>query len=415
MRTAVSLAALTLATLASACLTGPTAGGGSKSASSGKTSGEPGTLFHDFEGDSVKGGGVWAAGSDTLNMGTKANFELKDGGADGSGKAGHFSGFLPKGAAPNWPWVSLGVGFNPGNSPTDVSAVKAIRFMTKGDGRKYRLRLTRAAVTDYAHFGAEFEAGKDWKQVEIPLSKMTQQSWGKQIPVEWKDVKQLEIVPVTEGADYDIYIDNIELVLDPSKPSPFQIKEEPTINVDGTALLVDDFDGKGPRNGSVWGAEFDMNNLGTIATYRAVATDDPERKTAGQLKGKLGKNVAPWPWATLAINVEPNAKPTDLSAVRAIRFWAKGNGEQVNLQLARKSITDYGHPRRPFTVPVGKWRQITIPLEQLVQPDWAVKVPPGWSDVVSIQFSPANGEFDFMIDNVELVLDPAKPAPFKAQ
>jgi len=83
------------------------------------------------------------------------------------------------------------VGFNPGNSPTDVSAIKAIRFMTKGDGRKYKVRLSRAAVTDYAQFAAEFEAGKDWKQVEIPLANMTQQSWGKQIPVSWTDVKQL--------------------------------------------------------------------------------------------------------------------------------------------------------------------------------------------------------------------------------
>jgi hypothetical protein len=204
-------------------------------------------------------------------------------------------------------------------------------------------------------------------------------------------------------------------VLDPSKPSPFAVKEEPTITVDGTPLLIDDFDAKGPRNGAVWGAEFDMNNLGTVATYRSEDSGDPERKTAGRLKGKLGKNVAPWPWATLSILAEPNAKPTDFSAVKAIRFWAKGNGEQVNLQLGRKAVTDYGHPRRQFTVPVGKWRQITIPIEQLVQPDWAVKVPPGFTDVVSIQWSPSNGEFDFWIDDVELVLDPGKTPPFKAQ
>jgi hypothetical protein len=337
-------------------------------------------------------------------MGSKATFEVKDGGADGAGKAGHFSGFLAKGAAPNWPWVALSVGFNPGSAPTDVNAVKAIRFKVKGDGKKYRISLPRAGVTDYANFRYEFD-----------VSKLTQPSWGKQLPVDWSDVKQIQLAPVVEGADFEIFIDDIELVLDPAKPSPFAVKEEPTIQVDGSALLVDDFDAKGPRNGSVWGAEFDMNNLGTIATYRLEDSGDGERKMAGHLKGRLGKNVAPWPWATLSINVEPNAKPTDLSAVRAIRFYAKGNGEQVNLMVARKSITDYGHPRRAFTIPVGKWRQITIPIEQLVQPDWAVKVPAGWNDVVAIQWSPANGEFDFWVDNVELVLDPAKPAPFKAQ
>jgi len=39
----------------------------------------------------------------------------------------------------------------------------------------------------------------------------------------------------------------------------------------------------------------------------------------------------------------------------------------------------------------------------------------GLTDVVAIQWSPANGEFDFMVDNVEFVLDPSKPPPFKAQ
>lgn len=413
MRRAVYLA-LTFAALASGCLTGPTSGGGSKSAS-GKTSGEPGTMFDNFESGSPKGGAVWSAEADSNNLGSKANFELKDGGADGSGKAGYFFGHLGKNPQAPYPWVALSVGFNPGSSPTDVSAVKAVRFMVKGDGKRYRFTLSRAAVTDYANFRYEFDVGKDWKQVEIPLSKLSQPSWGKQIPVEWTDVRQIQLAPVTEGADFELYIDDFELVLDPSKPSPFAVKEEPAIHVDGSALLIDDFDAKGPRNGSVWGAEFDMNNLGTIATYRLEDSGDGERKMAGHLKGKLGKNVAPWPWATLSINAEPNAKPTDFSAVRAIRFYAKGNGEQVNLMLARKSITDYGHPRRAFTIPAGKWRQITIPIEQLVQPDWAVKVPPGWNDVVAIQWSPANGEFDFWVDDVELVLDPAKTPPFKAQ
>ena len=410
MRRAVYLAALTLAALANGCLTAPPEG--SKTAS-GKTSGQPGTLFHNFETDAAKNGGVWTAEADSI--GSKANFEFIDGGADGSGKAGHFAGYLGKSAGAPYPWVSLSVGFNPGASATDISAVKAIRFMVKGDGKRYRIVLPRTAVTDYANFRTEFDATKEWKQVEIPLTKLSQPSWGKQVEVAWNDVTRIQITPAVEGADYDIYIDDVEFVLDPSKPSPFQIKEEPTITVEGTALLLDDFDGKGPRNGSVWGAEFDMNNLGTIATYRGEDSGDGERKMAGHLKGKLGKNVAPWPWATMSINAEPNAKPTDFSAVKAIRFWAKGNGEMVNLQIARKSITDYGHPRRPFTIPVGKWRQITIPMEQLLQPDWAVKVPPGWNDVVALQWSPTNGEFDIWIDNVELVLDPGKPAPFKAQ
>ena len=116
------------------------------------------------------------------------DFELKDGGADGSGKAGHFAGYLGKSAGAPYPWVSLSVGFNPGASPTDISAVKAIRFMVKGDGKRYRIALPRTAVTDYANFRTEFDTSKEWKQVEIPLSKLAQPSWGKQVEVSWADV-----------------------------------------------------------------------------------------------------------------------------------------------------------------------------------------------------------------------------------
>ncbi len=414
MRRAFYLLALITSAFANGCITGPSQGSAASATPTSSTSGKS-DLLDDFETGSAKSGSAWAASADQNNLGSQAHFEMKDGGAEGKGRAGYFAGHLGKNVAP-WPWASLSVGMNAGQSATDISSVKAIRFMVKGDGKTYKLALPRDAVKDYANFHATFEAPSQWTKVEIPLDKLTQPDWGQQLPKSWADVRALEFSPTVTDADFEIYIDNVEFVVDESKPSPFAPKEEAPVHVDGKSLLVDDFDGKGPSNGAVWGAEMDMNNLGTIAVFRNEPSGDAERKLAAHFKGKLGKNQKPWPWATLSINVDPNATPTDFSGVKAVRFWAKGNGEQFRLAVTRKAVTDYGHYGYNFTMP-SKWTQITVPLERLGQADWAVKVAPGWSDVVAVQWAPVAGDapFDVWVDNVELVTDPAKAPPFKSK
>ncbi len=415
MRQPFYLLALLISVSITGCLMSSSQGGQASSGTSSSSASGKADLLDDFETGSAKTGSAWNASADPHNLGSQAHFEMKDGGAEGKGRAGYFAGHLGKNVAP-WPWASLSVGMNAGQSPTDISSVKAVRFMVKGDGRTYKLALPRDAVKDYANFGATFEAPTQWTKVEIPLDKMSQPDWGQQLPKTWSDVRALEIQPTVTDSDFELYIDNIEFVVDPAKPSPFAPKEEPPVQVDGKSLLVDDFDAAGPRNGAVWGAEMDMNNLGTIATYRLEPSGDAERKQAAHFKGKLGKNEKPWPWATLSINVDPNATPTDFSAVKAVRFWAKGNGEQFRLAVSRKAVTDYGHYGHNFTIPTT-WKQITVPIERLAQPDWAAKVAPGWSDVVAVQWAPVAGDapFDVWIDNVELVTDPAKTPPFKAK
>jgi hypothetical protein len=283
----------------------------------------------------------------------------------------------------------------------------------KGDGKKYRIGLNRAAITDYANFAASFNPTTDWSQIEIPLESMKQADWGKQVPRAWTDVKAIDIQPLDAEKDYDIWIDDVELVLDPSKPSPFAPgPEKPMPTLVGVAFRLDAFEGERPANGAVWGAEMDMNNLGTLATLRIEPSGDATRKNAAHFQGKLGKGIKPWPWSTLSVNMHPNAEPVNLDAVRGLRFWAKGSGP-FRIALSRKAVTDYGHFAAPFN-PAAEWKQYSIARDSLTQPDWAVKAPAGWNDVQALQFSPTQNDapFELWVDDVEFVLDPSKPSPF---
>jgi hypothetical protein len=58
-----------------------------------------------------------------------------------------------------------------------------------------------------------------------------------------------------------------------------------------------------------------------------------------------------------------------------------------------------------------------IPLDKMKQADWAVKVAPGFPDAISFEIQPttANAPFELWVDDVEFVVDPSKPSPFKAK
>ncbi len=402
------------ASLAAACITAarPAADAGEVDGSSPVSGGEA-LLLDDFENGSTKAGQPWSASADSNNLGSTAQFQVDDAGK--FGKGAHFTGKLGRNVAP-WPWASLSTGVAPG-AKGDLSGVKAVRFWVKGDGKKYRIALAREAVTDYANFAKSFQAPKEWTQMEVPLSALRQAEWGKKVDRAWNDVKSLEFAPLDAEQDYDLQLDNVELVLEPGKAPPFgenaKVIDEPQTPLVGTTYVLDTFEGTAPANGAVWGSEMDMNNLGTIATARPEDSGGPQ-KMAIHLTGKLGKNGPPWPWATLAVNLEPNATPVDLTHVVGIRFKARGDGKPYKLAITRKAVTDYGTFSYSFS-PGKEWKQYSVPLSKLKQPDWAKPVEPGWTDATSLQFQPTIGDagFDLWVDDVELVFESGKPITLK--
>ncbi len=374
-----------------------------------------GFQLDNFENAIAANGVGWWASADQNNLGSTAEFKQESDVEGGKGAVGHFTGHLGHSQGKIYSWASLGLQAKADGSGADFSAVKMVRFKVKGDGGKYRFDLPREAVKDYGNFATSFKApaGK-WTTIEIRMDSLRQPDWAQQLPRTWNDVKTIEIAPLDEGTDFNLYVDDVELVLAPHKRNPFEEPDLPPEKLDGTAVVLDDFDGKGPINGAVWGAEMDTNNLGTIATYRLEDSEDPVHKMAGHLSGKLGKNVKPWPWASLAINIDPNATPTDITMVKGIRFWAKGQGG-FRAAITRKAVTDYGNFAYGFGGP-KKWKQIVVPLDKMKQADWAQKVPGGFNDAISLEIQPITGDapFDLWIDDVEFVIEPGKQSPFKS-
>ena len=58
--------------------------------------------------------------------------------------------------------------------PVDASGFRGVRFDARGDGR-YRLIVTIQAVRDFSQFAAAFDAGAEWKQVEVPFTALARE------------------------------------------------------------------------------------------------------------------------------------------------------------------------------------------------------------------------------------------------
>jgi hypothetical protein len=403
---------LILALLVPACITAarPAGEADDSSGATSSTGGEP-LLLDDFEAGTSKAGQPWAASAD--QTGSEAKMEVVDGGK--VGKAVKFSGKLGKNQKP-WPWVSLSTGVSM-TGKADLSGVTAVRFWVKGDGKKYRLRLPRESVTDFAQFAKEFTAPTEWTQIEIPLSQLSQPSWGVPLKKEWKDVKFLEFDSMAFESTFEIQFDNVELLVEPGKAPPFgenaKVPDEPQTPIEGNVYVLDNFEGQAPANGAVWGAGMDMNNLGTMATGK-VEEGGGGQKLAYHLFGKMGKQVGAWPWATLSVNLEPNGSAVDLTHCKGIRFKAKGDGKPYKAAFTRKAITDYGNPAYQFSPP-KEWKQYSVPMERFKQPDWAKQVEQTWTDATSFQIAATvvDAPLDIWIDDVEFVFETGKPVPFK--
>jgi len=75
---------------------------------------------------------------------------------------------------------------------------------------------------------------------------LAQASWAQQpAAYVFNDVKSIEIAPLDEGKDFDLYIDDVELVIAPNKRQPVRNPGRTPAKLDGKAIVLDDFEGKG--------------------------------------------------------------------------------------------------------------------------------------------------------------------------
>ena len=171
-------------------------------------------------------------------------------------------------------------------------------------------------------------------------------------------------------------------------------------------LLVDNFDGN-TTTGTTWEIFFDKNNLGTKVNPFGFETESAksDKGKHGHFFGHLGRNMEPWPYAVAELKVDQNG-PKDLSAYKAIRFHAKGDGKTYRVGLGRNAVTDHCQFQYSFTAP-KEWTVIVCPLDKFAQPDWGQQIERSFKDVTTVRFeAPAEGDdvdFDLSFDDVEFI------------
>jgi len=179
----------------------------------------------DFEGEGNIAGTSWFAGCDKNNLGTTLApdpFVPETGGAPASPKKfARIHGHFGKSVAP-YPWAGLSTDL--GTKPVDLSAYKGVSFSVKGKGRG-KIIITKDSVKDYADYQFIFTLTQKWTPITVLFDGFTQPSWGKAVPRDFKDAKQIKITPEDNDADYDIGIDDLAFIKDPNgkAPAPFTV------------------------------------------------------------------------------------------------------------------------------------------------------------------------------------------------
>ncbi len=170
-------------------------------------------LVDNFDGEGPRLGDAWEPYGDENNLGTKINpFEVvKEGSPKGAKGHGHFSGHLGKNKDP-WPWATLDLEFN--DNPKDLTTYTHVRFYAKGDGKKHRVRMSRAVIEDFCDFEYVFVAPKEWTLIMAPLNQFKQADWGKQVARDFKDVTKIGFLALAGGddEDFDLRFTNVEFV-----------------------------------------------------------------------------------------------------------------------------------------------------------------------------------------------------------
>ncbi len=177
-------------------------------------------------------------------------------------------------------------------------------------------------------------------------------------------------------------------------------------------LVVEPFDGNGPKLGMSWETYVDNSNLGSKVNPFVLVKDGSPKgsKGHGHFSGRVGKNQSPWSWAVLDLAFNDDG-PKDVSAYKSLRFQAKGDGKKFRVRLGRKAVEDYCDYEYVFIAP-KEWTPITAPLGEFTQPPWGKQVPKGFKDVTKVGFMALatgdEGDFSLRFTDIEFV--PNAPA-----
>lgn len=230
-----------------------------------------------------------------------------------------------------------------------------------------------------------------------------------------------EVVPITDWV-YPVSFDAGELTLvnaewkapalvsssTPIAAKPVVIDAQSiTAAPDKPVLKIDDFELAAPLFGASWWEGCDSNGVTKLSPMPFATLPGGSPASPGHcagLKGHMGPQQAPYPWAALSLRFDAAGKPIDLTAYKAIRFYTKGDGKSHVVALNKAAVADYCDFQATFVSPAD-WTQVTISFADFAQAPWGKQVEKKFNDVTKLTFSPgtADPDFDFKIDDVELV------------
>ena len=137
------------------------------------------------------------------------------------------------------------------------------------------------------------------------------------------------------------------------------------------------------------------------------------RKFHARISGHLGKNVAPWPWASLTTTLSGDGAPVDIGFFTGVQFYAKGDGRAYRFTLYKKAVSDFAQYGAKFKA--GKdWTLIKLPFSSFAQPFWTKSpVPAVWDDVasMSIDATEPDAPFDIAVSELSFYRDIASARP----
>lgn len=321
------------------------------------------------------------------------------------------------------PYVALGLNLKKDTTVyADFAKCTTIRYKFKGASHNFRIETSD--VTDYNYHRVNKDASEGWKEVEITIDMLKQETWGNdaapQKPINlahaqrlaW-EIKGLEKVPdnVNQPKYNYLYVDDLSCdglqitaittapksssstnnsssssaILSSSSIIPPSSSSQ-VIEPSKVILVLDDVEDADEilKTEGTWYAytESEVGGLSTITnTFDATlpgyvvsltGTTDPSNGTLGF----VGLNGIVWnqgtyaeaPFVALGLNTMADTSTgLDMSACGAITYRYKGSAHTIKVQDG--SVTDYAYHSKDF-LDAAEWTTVMVPWASLEQPFW---------------------------------------------
>ena len=320
------------------------------------------------------------------------------------------------------PYVALGLTLKKDTSTyADFAKCKTIKYKYKGASHNFRIETTD--ITDWNFHRVNKVDSKDWKEVEITIDQLKQETWGNddapQKPIHLENAQRLawEIKGDDKGLHQPtynyLYVDDLSCdglsITAVSAKEPASSSSAAPTSADGssssgiptsspvatssatsqvtTVFAIDDVeDGNEVLNTTgTWYAYNDSEN-GGLSTFSNVydaalpgyvvvfpGTEDPTNGTQGFVGIKdIAWNQGTYkydPFVAIGINLNADTSlGSDLSQCNAISYRYKGAKHTVKIQDG--SVTDFAYHQR-ITDSSSVWKTVVYELSAFSQPSWA--------------------------------------------